>query len=196
MELKNYEIPKTLLPDAKETDYYFIPEIHRFIIRKSPNVSVYQAYKYLTEVLGKVIDTDEKIDVIIEQSSDVFEKILNAKQIKNLDISISYTNSDIMTESQKMIDDMLKDSKIGKIKIHTTPDHNDNLNKDGKFINGFLKLAQNNGTAEASIINNDNKKEKVITKNHPKKIKLKINIDLIVETVYNKIIKLYNKTEE
>lgn len=82
MEVENVDLPANLFPSLKETSYFFIPRAHRFAFVKDQGISANYVHKFLSNAVNMVIETDEQSEVIIEQSEDIFERIINAESIK------------------------------------------------------------------------------------------------------------------
>ncbi len=177
LEVESVVIPADHFPNIRETDYIFIPAAHRIAIVKSPQFGLYNAIKFLNESLLKVIGSDEQIDVIIEQSSDIFKEIMEAPIIRSLDIEISYSNADIKHgEYYKWLDDELREAEVGNIKLSIRPDQNNEIKIDNsQLIKGALSVAQSNGSVSATIITPERKRKKIITKFHPEIFRRKID---------------------
>ena len=96
LEKSQYALPENMFPNLKETDYIFIPQAHRFCIRKEANtVSVFQVGEFLQNSLDKCRNSTEQVEVFIEQSVETIEKILNAESIRRIELdysSLEYRN--------------------------------------------------------------------------------------------------------
>lgn len=198
-EIEQPGIPKNYFPNPKETMYYFVPSAHRFALKIDQAISLNTVAEFLKKALSEIIEQGEQIEVIVEQASDVFEKILNATSVKRLIITITYTNADIEEGATEWLDDQLKDSQVGRAKLEFTSDQNENIIiENNKIIEGALGLAQNNGTVEARIIDSeDNKKKTVKTSLHPKSDEIEENLaDNLLPGLYNKIMNTYRKNED
>lgn len=192
-EIENPELDENLFPNLQETDYVFVPQAHRFIIRKSPSFTIHNAEDFFKSALRDVIDIDEDYHVVIEQSEDIFEEIYNAQRVERLCITISYTNSDdIGDDAAEWMDEELKDGMISKAFMHFESDHNKDINLDTKLVKGSLALAKDNGEVEATVIGLDNRKKKIITKKHPAEIKtVAPSEEKIKNTVFTEILRKY-----
>jgi len=193
LEKSQYELPENMFPNLKEVDYIFIPQAHRFCIRKvSGTVSVYQVEEFLRDALMKCRNATEQVDVFVEQSFESIEKILNAPAIKRIEIEISYTNNDVGKEAEEYVDGIIKEMNANKIKMTITPDHNQKLSLENDFLRGSIELAQSNGVVIASIINEQHKPEKIITRDHPEEFPVHAeNIDSLKRAVYQKIMHIF-----
>lgn len=193
LEKSQYALPENMFPNLKETDYIFIPQAHRFCIRKAANtVSVFQVEEFLQNSLDKCRNSTEQVDVFIEQSAETIDKILNAKSIRRIELEISYTNNDIGDVASEYVDDILKEMNASKIKMTVSPDQNNNLSMANQFLRGAVELAKSNGVVIANIVNSDHKNEKIITKEHPEAFPIQANsIDRLNEAVFQKIMSIF-----
>lgn len=171
---QDYKLPANLVPNAFETDYIFIPQVHKFFIRYNNRVNIYQAKNFIGKSLGSLLITGEKINVNVITASDAIDKILSASIIKSLDIDVSYTNDDIGNEAEELIDKMLKEAHSGKASINLRPDSSGSLNSESDLVKGFVGVAKDNGTITAKIINNDGKSETIRTEQYPEKFNLQV----------------------
>lgn len=198
-EIEKPEIPKNYFPNPKEVMYYFVPSAHRFALKVDQSFSLNVVADFLKQALLEIIERDEQIEVIVEQTSDVFEKILNAKSVRKLTITISYTNADITQGAEKWLDDLLTESQIGDLTLEVKSDQNDNiLVNENVIIEGALALAQNNGTVVANIVDSEDDKRKTIkTSLHPKPDEVEETLqDNLLPGLYNKIMEKYRRNAE
>lgn len=193
LEKSQYVLPENMFPNLKETDYIFIPQAHRFCIRKEANtVSVFQVEEFLQNSLDKCRNSTEQVEVFIEQSVETIEKILNAESIRRIELEISYTNNDIGDVASEYVDDILKEMNAGKIKMTVSPDQNNNLSMANQFLRGAVELAKSNGVVIANIVNSNHKIEKIITKEHPEAFPIQASsIDRLNEAVFKKIMSIF-----
>ncbi len=165
-----YKAPDGVFPNAYETDYIFIPEVHRFFIKKNPRIGVNTTKLFLENSLKQIVTTDENIIVNVMQSSDIIDYIIANDHIQYLKVNVSYTNDDIGSDAQEFMDELLKDGNIGSAEMIFKPDQNNQISTKSKMVRGLLEVAKENGTAEATVINEKGRKEKIMTKDHPKQI--------------------------
>lgn len=164
-----YDAPKDIYPNAFETDYIFIPETHRFFVKKSDKLSVSAVKTFLENSLKQLVSSDENVLVYIMQSKDVIDRIIESESIKSLDIDLSYTNDDIGDLAQELMDDLLKEGFIGSASFKLRPNEKDELNSEAKMVRGLLEVAKDNGTVTARIVE-EGKKQTIKTKDHPEVI--------------------------
>ena len=168
-EFEKYAIPQDVFPNGYETEYIFIPAAHRFYFAVNSKVSIVATETFLNKALKRVAGIREEVKVNLIQSTDTFEEIINSKQIKSLRVNVSYTNDDVGKEAAELMDEFLKDAQVGEIEAVFKPDQNGTLNTESTMVSGFLGVAKENGTAEATIINDAGKQKKIVTTNYPEK---------------------------
>lgn len=140
--------------------------------------------------IKKVIHSSEDFEVCIEQSDDAFERITSAEQILKLHIDISYSNADIGDDAYEFMDNQLRSGEVGRLKMDITPNHNKNIITTGMVINGSLKVAQSNGSAQATIVEGG-KRVVLDTKQHPRTIIIKCVETLMSLKVVSSVINLF-----
>lgn len=190
LEIENIELPTNVFPNLKESDYIFIPEAHRLAIINKNSISIRHVEKFMSGAIKKVINSDEGFEVCIEQSDDAFERITTAEQILKLHIDISYSNADTGDDAYEFIDSQLRNSEVGRLKMDISPNQNNNINTSGTLINGSLKVAQSNGSAQATIIE-DGKRVVIDTKEHPRTKVIRCVETLMRSKVVDYIINLF-----
>lgn len=190
MEVENVDLPANLFPSLKETSYFFIPRAHRFAFVKDQGISANYVHKFLSNAVNMVIETDEQSEVIIEQSEDIFERIINAESIKKLLINISYSNADTGDEAYEFMDSQIRESEMRKLKLEATPNQNGDIKTSSLLIKGALKVAQSNGYAQATIVEN-NIRIKIDTKTHPRIIHTKCEETSLLGYVVNQIMNIF-----
>lgn len=193
-EIEQPNVPTNIFPNPKEVMYYFVPSVHRFALKVDPSLSPNTVVSFLERALSEVIQPDEQIEVMLEQSSDVFDKIYKASQVSRLEITITYTNADQTANAEKWFDDELRDSNIGVAKLTFKADPQESIKVVGNtLVEGALSLAQNNGSVKASIVDSeDNRKKTVETTLHPKSDEVETTLeDNLLPALFNKIKNAY-----
>lgn len=169
LEIEGQEIPQNKFPGAKETDFVFIPAIHRLALWKNGQVSLQAVKKFLDDALKDACLDGEKVETIIEQSEDVFDRILSAKTIRRLEINITPSNGDTYEDVTSLMDEEIHKMSAGALLIDVRSHENGTLSMDqSNMLRGLVGVAQSNGTVKAVIINDDEKRETVETAKHPK----------------------------
>jgi hypothetical protein len=156
------------------TDYIYVPSIHRFgLLRKNNSISLSDFHKFLSEEIPKVIDHEDKIEIVLERNPSVIQEIFAAKVVYEINYEISYTNNDALESQSDLLDQLLKRGNVGNLKVDAKTDHNEKgLNLDEvPFLGGGLELAKNNGKINsAKILTPNGKKIKRLSNNDTPKI--------------------------
>lgn len=147
-------------------------------------------HKFLSNAVAQVIENDEQSEVIIEQSEDIFDRIINAESVKKLLISISYSNADTGDEAYEFMDSQIRESEMKRLKLEATPNQNGDIKTGSLLIKGALKVAQSNGYVQATIIEN-NTKIKIDTKTHPRILNTRCEEVNLLGYVANQIMNIF-----
>jgi hypothetical protein len=186
-DLENYDLPVNLYPNACDADFVFIPSAHRFFIKINNKISLISLMKFLSAALNTVVPSDELFEVTMLQSQDVIDEILSSKKLSRLKVNISYTNDDLGDIAEVDIDDLLRGAQVGNLDMILKPDQNEYLDTQSNFVKGVLKVAKDNGSAEASIENIEGKTYKINTSEHPEKFQIESKK---LEEIPNNVFKL------
>lgn len=190
MEVENIDLPKNVFPSLKESQYIFIPTAHRLAIVKGDGISIKRVEKFLKEAIEQVIVEDEDFEVCVEQADDAFDRITMAEAVKKLFIDISYSNADTGDDAYAFMDQQIRVSEMKRLKMEATPNHNGDIRTDSLLVSGALKVAQSNGSAKATIIENG-QRTKINTKEHPRTLFLQCEETLLRLQVVKQIINLF-----
>lgn len=190
MEVENIDLPKNVFPSLKESQYIFIPTAHRLAIVKGDGISIKRVEKFLKEAIEQVIVEDEDFEVCVEQADDAFDRITMAEAVKKLFIDISYSNADTGDDAYAFMDQQIRVSEMKRLKMEATPNHNGDIRTDSLLVSGALKVAQSNGSAKATIIENG-QRTKINTKEHPRTLFLQCEETLLKIQVVKQIINLF-----
>ncbi|MES2479950.1 MAG: DUF4747 family protein [Bacteroidota bacterium] len=172
-ELKRFDLPGNTHPNSQEVDYIFIPATHRFYFTASSKISITATEAFLHKAIStKGIQNGEDYGIYLIQSQDTITQIINSPVLKSLKVKVSYTNDDIGDEAFELIDQFLKDAQVGETESTFRPDQHGTLNTESSLIRGYLEVARENGAAEASVINEAGRREKIVTTNYPDKRKV------------------------
>nr|WP_314500067.1 DUF4747 family protein [uncultured Prevotella sp.] len=190
MEVENIDLPKNVFPSLKESQYIFIPTAHRLAIVKGDGISIKRVEKFLKEAIEQVIVEDEDFEVCVEQADDAFDRITMAEAVKKLFIDISYSNADTGDDAYAFMDQQIRASEMKRLKMEATPNHNGDIRTDSLLVSGALKVAQSNGSAKATIIENG-QRTKINTKEHPRTLFLQCEETLLKLQVVKQIINLF-----
>lgn len=168
---ESVSLPTGVFPSAFNTRYMFFPLLHRMYVKVDPKITPTAVSMFLFKALNKIIEQDESITVSIVQSQDVIDSILNSRKIKSLLVDVSYTNDDLGDMAKEAIDGLLKAGNAGSTKALFRAEKSQSLDKDSTLIRGFVELAKDNGVAEASVVNAVGKRERIVTNDHPEKMR-------------------------
>ena len=158
---------------------------------------------FFSKVTKDVLSFDEDFSVNIVQSADIFEEIYNAISVEKLFIAISYTNADDISEdATEWMDNQLRVSQTSKASLQFESDQNKNINIDTTLIKGALGLAAENGEVEATVKDINNRRVRIITKNHPKEVRtISPNETAVKNVIFEEVMDKYrngrrdNKTD-
>lgn len=189
MEIVNFEIPKNIFINPKESEFVFFPDLHRIAIKNNSPISLNSLKSMLENLFSKVLPDNTRLDISIQQSADGFKQITTAKHISSLHIEISPTNADISHYATEFMDSELKSMQAQKMTADIKPDVSGRLTfEDSKVLSGMLGMAQNNGFAKATVIDENNKKRIINTTEHPEKILITaVTIESAWTSLYNKL---------
>lgn len=190
MEIQSIELPANTFPNLKETEYIFIPNAHRLAFVTTQAINVNTVAKFLNSAVKEVIYNDEDYEICIEQSEDVFDRIINAEAVKKLIIDISYSNADTGAEAFAFMDSQLRESEIKRLKMDATPNQTGNINTDSKLVCGALKVAQSNGSVQATIVENG-RRQKIDTEQHPRIVHIRSEETSLRARIVSSVVNLF-----
>ncbi len=191
---KEFRVPDGLFPDAKMTEYVFIPAAHRFCYRIHSDFQVapYPVRKFLDNALNAAANPGEFVQVDVESDRVSLAKILAAKFVKKITIDINYSNVDIGDDLKKFVEDDIKASNTDHFKIEATQKPNVSIDvKKSKILKGALESAVSNGEAEAKIIGDNNRVQTIKTTEYPRKESVYGKISNFNELVFEKIMSIF-----
>lgn len=191
---EEFKIPETLFPDAKFTEWVFVPDAHRFAFRVDykANLNPYPIATFLKNAIEEILEDDEYIEVTPETDKITIEKILNAPIVKKLSIQVTYSNFDIGDDIQQFVDDDFRESNLKDVKIVATQKKDTSIDiEKSKILKGALQSAASNGEAEATIIDENNKIEKIRTQDYPLKARVHGTLSRFNDLVFDKIMSLF-----
>lgn len=193
---KEFRIPDGLFPDAKITEFVFIPAAHRFCYRVSSEFTVkpYPIKKFLETALDKVTQKNEYVQVDVESDTASLERIFSAREIKKLLIDITYSNTDVGDDLKQFVEDDIRASNTSRLKIEATqkPKISIDINQS-KILTGAIQSSVSNGETEATIINENNSTETIKTTDFPRKESVFGVTAMFSENVYKKVMAIFRK---
>lgn len=187
---KEFQLRDGLFPDAAEADFIFDPSTHKFsyIKKSSVSISPYPIRNFWEEALNAVKNEGEFIHVDVVTSKDFTAKLLEAKQVRRLEIDLNYSNSGIGSISKEAIDEDLKGMNSKSASIVVVAKTNESLIIDkSEIIKGALELAQEDGDATAKIVDQGGNIIDISTRNFPEKHFFNSNAILLWDNFIEKI---------
>lgn len=191
---KEFSVPNGLFPDAKFTDFVFVPKAHRFAYRVDANFKTnpYPVKRFLEGVLTDVCKSDEYVDIDVETDKSSIERILSARIVKHLRIELNYSNQDIGDDIYEFVDNDIRSSNSSKVitEAYQKPNESININ-ESKILKGSILSSVSNGETEAKIIGENGKVEKIKTTDFPRKEKVQGVKSSFRRLVFEKILFLF-----
>lgn len=193
---KEFRIPDGLFPDAKITEFVFIPAAHRFCYRISSEFTVkpYPIKKFLETAFDQITLKNEYVQVDVESDTASLERIFSAKEIKKLFIDINYSNTDVGDDLKQFVEDDIRASNTSRLKIEATqkPKTSIDINQS-KILTGAIQSSVSNGETEATIINEDNRVETIKTTDFPRRESVFGVTAMFSENVYRKVMAIFRQ---
>lgn len=189
-----FKLPDGLFPDAVITEFVFIPDAHRFCYLVSSGMSMapLTIKKFLEKAIDQVCEKNEFVQVDIETDRSSIEKILSANQIKKLYIDINFSNGDFAKHAKKFVDDDIRASNPSRLELKVTQKPNTGIEvKKSQIIAGALENTISNGSAEATIIDDNHKTVKIKTSDFPRKERVFGIASRFPDQVYEKIMNIF-----
>ncbi len=149
-----HDTEPNLYPNAREWDFYFMPEKHRMAVVIKRGISWSQFEKYFAKVFEQVCEGlgFDNVQFNRVTTSQGLEEIFNLDTIHSLEIEVSYSNNDNNDAFTTAIDDEFKETNVSLLKAKAvgTKEHPIKLKKEGNSVlNSLLNLTRNNGFAKA-----------------------------------------------
>ena len=153
-ELRHINIPSNLKPHLKRFMYVFFPGKHRLIYeihRADKSISSNSVKKLFHRLLiSQALQAKyDIIDVIIEQSIDNLDRILNMKKLTKLIITLTRPNSDTIDSFAEKTRKRLDEQNIGKSETTLSAKKNESLIPDQETKKVAI-LALSDGLVEAT----------------------------------------------
>lgn len=175
-----------MYPNAREWDFYFMPENHRMAVVVKRGISWSQFEKYFATVFDKVCPALGYDTVIMNRVTSVqgLEEIYKLDTISTLEIEVSYSNNDNNDAFTTAIDNELKETNVSvlKTKAEATKNNPIILKKEGNsYLTSLVNLSKNNGFTKAR--GKEGRRVKTVnTRNYPR-------VDLLKKITDNTMVK-------
>ncbi len=143
------QVEESKKPNMKEVEFVFYPRYHRLFYDAksfSPNMAkIFWAELFHNEKIRKKYGT---VDVEVESSEEVIERILKIPSLTKLDISITRPNGDVLSDQEEEILKRMEKQKIRRLHETMTSPKEDGIEPDDKTI-ALMKVATSNGRVDA-----------------------------------------------
>jgi len=171
-EIESINIPENLKPHSEKFMYLFIPQKHKiFVITNNENqktMSINTVAKFFYDSFNVDILTEKygEVDVIVEQSRENLENMLNVYRISTLNITLSRPNPDDLESQEDDIRRLLEDQNSKKMSQSLIAQNGLSITPN-EITQQLAKLATSNGSVE--ITGKDENNETVVksTVEHP-----------------------------
>lgn len=149
-----HDMEPNLYPNAREWDFYFMPEKHRMAVAIKRGISWPQFEKFFAKIFEQICEGlgFDSVQFNRVTTSQGLEEIFKLDSINSLEIEVSYSNNDNNDAYTTAIDDEFKDTNVALLKAKAvgTKEHPIKLKKEGNSVlNSLLNLTRNNGFAKA-----------------------------------------------
>lgn len=184
-----------IVANKHEAELYFIPSVHMLAVKRNSKVSLNNVLKYLHGALEDI--EPEGFDVSVVLDHDLITRILSAHAIYSYEAQISYSNPGHSKGFAKMFEDNMHALNPNKFSLAAVGSEENPLviNDDG-IIEAATRLAEENGSVKATIVESEGgKRERVDSKDHPRILVIPQIVNGICSTVYHAIIDAFKHHE-
>lgn len=124
--------------------------------------------KFLIGSFKLKLGDEDGFAINVEKDKNTIERIINAKGVVSVRVSVKYTNNDNCDEWEELDSDLRNsDTTNAELVLKSSKSKPIQVLKN-KLLKAFLHLSKSNGTAKAEIINENGHTEKINTNEHPK----------------------------
>lgn len=184
-----------IVANKHEAELYFIPSVHMLAVKRNSKISLNNVLKYLQGALEDI--EPEGFDVSVVLDHDLITRILSAHAIYSYEAQISYSNPGHSKGFAKMFEDNMLTLNPNKFSLAAVGTEENPLviNDDG-IIEAATRLAEENGSVKATIVESEGgKRERVDSKDHPRILVIPQIVNGICSTVYRAIIDAFKHHE-
>jgi hypothetical protein len=185
-----FKIPSEYAANAVTAEYIFIPSRHRFVYQYTvkDHIDPYSVKNYLRSALTTHLSTGYNVDIDVESDLSTIDRILEAPGISRLYLRFNYSNNDFSKDMQEFVENDMKNSNVGEFRINAVqkPGNPIDINKS-QILAGGLEASKSNGEADATIIDANGHKERLKTKDMPRKLVIESTKDDQINTLVNRI---------
>ena len=184
-----------IVANKHEAELYFIPSVHMLALKRNSKISLNNVLKYLQGALEDI--EPEGFDVSVVLDHDLITRILSAHAIYSYEAQISYSNPGHSKGFAKMFEDNMLTLNPNKFSLAAVGTEENPLviNDDG-IIEAATRLAEENGSVKATIVESEGgKRERVDSKDHPRILVIPQIVNGICSTVYHAIMDAFKHHE-
>ena len=184
-----------IVANKHEAELYFIPSVHMLAVKRNSKISLNNVLKYLQGALEDI--EPEGFDVSVVLDHDLITRILSAHAIYSYEAQISYSNPGHSKGFAKMFEDNMHALNPNRFSLAAVGTEENPLviNDDG-IIEAATRLAEENGSVKATIVESEGgKRERVDSKDHPRILIIPQIVNGICSTVYHAIIDAFKHHE-
>lgn len=169
--IESIEINSDLFPNAKQTEFFFIPKAHRFCFEtKQGGIALSQVEIFLKGALSRVVPEEKEFFVYVEVKEDAINRILQASVLHKITVGLTYSNNDLTEDFEEFLDNDIRESQIQHLSLSAKSFRSETIDlTNSKLLKSAVKLSQSNGYAEAVIENEIGKNEVISTSEYPRK---------------------------
>lgn len=151
--------------EAKDMEFWFYPKYHRFVVYKT---NLPRILKFLNGSFIEKLGDKDSFAINVEKDKNTIERIINARGVVSVKVSVKYTNNDNCDEWEDLDSDLRNsDTSNAELSLKSSKAKPIQVLKN-KLLKAFLGLSKSYGTAKAEIINEDGHTESINTNDHPK----------------------------
>ena len=124
------------------------------------------------------------------------EEIINS-DIKEIDITISYSNHDLTDDIRSYIEDDMRNTNVKQLNINAKEKRNEHIIlRENRLLKGALLLSQSNGEAKAKIVDSNGRTKTIKTSEFPRVENVTSLMSRFCVKVYEKIINIYRNNHD
>ena len=152
---------------------------------------------FLQSALNRVARQDEQVHVTLEKSREFLEDILDARDILDIILHVSFSNQDLNDEYTTLVDKQLREAEVEHLEISGRSRDGKSLNlTKSEFLMGAAGLVPSNGRATVQIVNRHGQKEILDTDHYPRTFRIRCGEAGKAEAVIHQMMKAYPQRHE
>ena len=173
------KFPPNIFANKQEAEAYFIPSIHKLVVKSSECIKSSLLVKMLTECLNTVEREGFDVDTVKDRAA--IERIINAHCILSIEADVSYSNPGNFDGFQALLDTKLKESNTRRAKFALEGSEQRPLQGgENSLIEAIAQLSEENGTLKAKIKEEaDGRTTFIDTSEHPRVLEIEKSNSLL-----------------